>query len=66
MFYRKELVDFSKDTEETRLCVKIAGESLVGGPFRQTRIVVKDDTKKGRDSIKKLIQMGFRVESIKD
>ncbi|MEK7133250.1 MAG: hypothetical protein AAB771_01010 [Patescibacteria group bacterium] len=67
-FYRQELVNLTKDTEESRLCVKIAGLSLVQtGPLKiGRRIKISDETQEGRDLIKRLIKEGFRVESIKD
>lgn len=68
MFYRQELVDLDKDTKESRLCVKIAGLSLVqtGPPkVEVVRIKINDETQEGKDLIKKRIKEGFRVESIK-
>lgn len=67
MFYRQELVDLSKDTEETRICVEIAGLSLVQtGPSRVTEIKISDETQEEKNQIKKLIKEGFRVKSIED
>jgi len=66
MFNRQELVDLSKDTAESRLCVRIAGLSLVPGPITTQRVTINDKTPGGSDSIKELINKGFRVESLKD
>lgn len=65
MLYRRELVDLSKDSEETRLCVKIAGLSLMPGPYKIHTVKVDDSTEEGREEIKKLIERGYEVESIK-
>lgn len=52
MFYRQELVDLSKDTEETRICVDIAGACLVPGPPVLVKAKQGDETLKTGDLTK--------------
>ena len=64
-FYRRELVDLTKDSEETCICVNIAGLSLVKGPYKFYRVKVDDSTEEGKQKLKDLLRRGYIVESIK-
>ena len=66
MLYRRELVDLSKDTKEARLCVEIAGHSLVpSGPPKLFIYKVDDSTKEGRERLKRFLERGAKVQSVK-
>jgi hypothetical protein len=66
MYYRQELVDLTKDTEETQIMVDIAGFSLVpGGDVFFRRVIVDDSTEEGKKTLKDLLSKGYYVESVK-
>jgi len=64
MIYRRELVDLSKDSEETRMCMEIVALSLVPGPPVQHIVKISDETQEGRNLIIEFLKKGYKVLSI--
>jgi hypothetical protein len=66
MFYMQELVDLTKDSKEARICVDIAGYSLVPSNFVIHKVVVDDSTEKGKELLKMYLSKGYWIVSKKD